>query len=38
MEGVGWIHLAQDRIWWQAVVKTVTNLQFPLKVGYFLTN
>jgi hypothetical protein len=26
-EGVDWIHLAQDRDQWQAVVNTVTNLQ-----------
>jgi hypothetical protein len=25
-EGVKWIHLAQDRDWWQALVNTVTNL------------
>jgi hypothetical protein len=26
-EGVDWIHLAQDRGQWRAVVDTVTNLQ-----------
>jgi hypothetical protein len=24
-----WINLAQDRDWWKALVKTVTNLQIP---------
>jgi hypothetical protein len=28
-EGVDWIHLAQDRDQWWAVVKTVMNLQVP---------
>jgi hypothetical protein len=26
-EGVEWIHLAQDRDWWWALVNTVMNLQ-----------
>jgi hypothetical protein len=25
-EGVEWVHLAQDRGWWQAVVNVVMNL------------
>jgi hypothetical protein len=28
-EGAEWIHLAQDRDQWQAVVNTVMNLQVP---------
>jgi hypothetical protein len=28
-KGVEWIHLAQDRDQWQAVVNTVMNLRFP---------
>jgi hypothetical protein len=28
-EGVDWIHLAQDRDQWQAVVNTVMNLRVP---------
>jgi hypothetical protein len=28
-EGVDWIHLAQDRYQWRAVVNTVMNLWFP---------
>jgi hypothetical protein len=28
-QGVDWIHLAQDRGKWRALVKTVTNLQVP---------
>jgi len=27
-ECVDWIHLAQDRDWWQAVVNMVMNLRF----------
>jgi hypothetical protein len=26
-EGVEWIHLAQDRDWWQALINKVMNLQ-----------
>jgi hypothetical protein len=29
LEDVDWIHLAQDRIQWQAVVNTVINSWFP---------
>jgi hypothetical protein len=29
LEGVEWIHLAQDRDKWQALVNTVINLLFP---------
>jgi hypothetical protein len=28
-EGVNWIHLAQDRDHWRAVVNTVMNLRVP---------
>jgi hypothetical protein len=28
-EGVDWIHLAQDRDQWQAIVDTVMNFRFP---------
>jgi hypothetical protein len=28
-EGVGWIHLADDRDWWWALVNMVMNLQVP---------
>jgi hypothetical protein len=35
-EGVGWMHLAQDRDQWRAVVNTVMNLWFPQKEGNFL--
>jgi hypothetical protein len=28
-EGVDWIHVAQDRVHWQALVNTVMNLRVP---------
>jgi hypothetical protein len=28
-EGVDWIHLAQDRDQWQALMNTVMNIKFP---------
>jgi hypothetical protein len=37
-EVVDWIHLAQGRGQWLAVVNTVMNLPFPLKAGNFLTS
>jgi hypothetical protein len=37
-EGVKWIHLAQDRDVWQAVVSTAVNLRLPQKAGNFLTS
>jgi hypothetical protein len=36
-EGVDWIHLAQDRDQWWAVVNMVINIRVPQKVGSFLT-
>jgi hypothetical protein len=36
-EGVEWMHLAQDRDQWWALVNTVMKLHFPLKAGNFLT-
>jgi hypothetical protein len=27
LEGVDWIHVAEDRDWWQAVLNMVMNLQ-----------
>jgi hypothetical protein len=35
-EGVEWIHLAQDRDHWRAVVNTVMNLRFLASRGYLL--
>jgi len=32
-EGVGWIHMVQDRDHWQAVLNTVMNLWILWKVG-----
>jgi hypothetical protein len=37
-EGMDWIHLAQNRGQWQALVNMVMNLQVPSKVGNFLTS
>jgi hypothetical protein len=37
-EGEDWMHLAQDRDQWWAVVYTVTNLGVPYKAGNFLTS
>jgi hypothetical protein len=31
-----WMHLAQDRVQWQALVNTVMNLQSSIKGGEFL--
>jgi hypothetical protein len=36
-EGTDWIHLAQNRDQWRAVVNTVMNLQVTQKVGNFVT-
>jgi hypothetical protein len=35
-EGVGWIHLAQDRNWWQALVNTVMYLQVLAPWSYLV--
>jgi hypothetical protein len=37
MELVNWIHLAQNRDQWQALVNTVMNLRVPWKLRNFLT-
>jgi hypothetical protein len=37
-EGVDWIHLAQDRDQWRAVVNTVTYVGVPYKVGNYVTS
>jgi hypothetical protein len=29
LEGVDWIHMAQDRDWWQAVVSIIMSLWVP---------
>jgi hypothetical protein len=36
-EGVEWMHVAQDRDQWRAVVNTVMTLRFPKKERNFLT-
>lgn len=35
-EGMAWVHLAQDRENWWALVNIVMNLQVPQKVGKLL--
>jgi len=37
VEVVDWIHLAQDRDQWSALVRAVMNLPVPQKAGSFLT-
>jgi hypothetical protein len=29
IDGVNWMHLSQDRVWWWAFVKMVMNFQVP---------
>jgi hypothetical protein len=36
-EIVGWIHLAQDRIQWRALVNTANDLHLSWVAGNFLT-
>jgi hypothetical protein len=36
--GTEWIHLAQDRIQWNALVNTVMNLRATYNVGTFLNS
>jgi hypothetical protein len=38
LEGLYWIHLAQDRDRWWVLIKTVMNLQVPHEAAYFLTS
>jgi len=37
LDGVDWVHLAQDRDQWRSLVNTVMNLQVTYKAGNFLT-
>jgi hypothetical protein len=37
-EGVDWMHLAQDREKWWALVNMVMNIWVPYKVRNFLTS
>jgi hypothetical protein len=37
-EGLNWMHLAQDRDKWQALVNTVMNLWVPQNSGSFSTS
>jgi hypothetical protein len=36
--GMDWIHLAQDRVQWRAVVNTVMNLRVPQNVAKYLSS
>jgi len=36
-KAVDWMHLAQDKDRWRALVNTVMNIRFPKKAGNFLT-
>jgi hypothetical protein len=37
-DGMDWIHLAQDRDQWRALMNTVMNLRVPYKVCKFLSS
>jgi hypothetical protein len=37
-EGMHWIHLAQDRNIWRALVNAVMNIRFPQNAGNFLAS
>jgi hypothetical protein len=37
-EGVDWIHLAQDRVQWRVLLKTVMNFQAAYNVGNLLVS
>jgi hypothetical protein len=37
-DGMDWIHLAQDKDQWRALVNTVMNLCVPENVGKFLSS
>jgi hypothetical protein len=38
LDGVAWIHLAQDRVLWRSLVNTVMNIRVPLKARNLLTS
>jgi hypothetical protein len=38
VSGANWIHLAQDRVWWQAYVNTTESSGSIKKAGYSLTS